>query len=100
VSSASCFATSVISAALPAVAAVSRAGAAIGETFLVPIADVASFLGATLVVVAVVPDARNALSGGKSGVKPLIKAERPASDVVEAEAAIEVGIKTGCAGWI
>ena len=99
-SSASWFAAVVISTALAAVAAICRAGAAIGETFLVPIADVASFLGATLVAVAVVPADRNALSGGKSGEKPLIKAESPASDVVEAEAAIEVGISPCCAGCI
>ncbi len=77
-----------------------RAEAAIGETFLVPIAEAASFLGATLVVVAVVPAARNALSGGKSGEKPLIKAESPASDVVETEAAIGFGINPCCAGCI
>ena len=99
-SSASWFAAVVISAALLAVAAICRAGAAIGETFLVPIAEVASFLGTILVAVAVVPADRNALSGGKSGEKPLIKAESPASDVVEAEAAIEVGIHPCCAGCI
>ena len=62
-----------------------------------PIDDTASFLGATLVVVAGVPAARNALSGGKSGEKPLIKAESPANDVVDAEAAIAVGINPCCA---
>ena len=99
-SSASWFAAVAISAALATVAAICRAGAATGETFLVPIADVASFLGTTLVVVAGVPAARNALSGGKSGEKPPIKAESPASDVVEAEAAIEVGIIPCGAGCI
>ncbi len=70
----------------------------LGETFLVPVDDAPSVLGATFVVVVVVPDARNALSGGKSGEKPLIRAESPANDVVEAEAAIGVGINACCAG--
>ncbi len=65
-----------------------------------PIDDTASFLGATLVVVAGVPAARNALSGGKSVEKPLIKSDSPANDVVEAEAAIEVGINPCCAGCV
>ena len=93
-------AAATLAAFAEAVAAVFvwRADAAIGETFLVPIAEAASFLGTMLVIGTVVPAAKNALSGGKSGEKPLIKAESPANDFVDAEAAITVGIYPCCAG--